>query len=84
MAYLIGNRNDGRANAGNEKHTPGPEAESVSHVPHVCMDKKERPPGSRLARRPKRGLVEHAGMPGLRAREAFPHPLGLGVHAGMP
>ena len=33
MAYLIGNRNDGRANAGNEKHTPGPEAESVSHVP---------------------------------------------------
>ena len=34
-------------------------------------------PGPRLARRPKRGLVEHAGMPGLRAREAFPHPLGL-------
>ena len=33
MAYLIGNRNDGRANAGNEKHTPGPEAETVSHVP---------------------------------------------------
>ena len=34
--HSTGNRNDGRANAGNEKHTPGPEAETVSHVPRTA------------------------------------------------
>ena len=74
MAYLIGNRNDGRANAGNEKHTPGPEAETVSHVPRsatmtetfVWTKKSARLapawPGGRNEETNARKLTEHASQ----------------------
>ena len=41
-SHGFGNPNDGRANAGNEKHTPGPEAETVSQVPRITREPEFR------------------------------------------